>query len=101
MKTNSLDVTLKDSSTGREHTFQLSQERIFHCTGEDQFLALKVNGVVVAKIDVTTMTKDVRDEEGDYHTKLSDNFYINFHAEDPVCKADCSAMVWVEPVAQQ
>ena len=90
MKTNEVEITLTSKGYGREHTFKLIQH-------EGENAVLVVNGKAVASISVETMTKDVRDEDGDYHTKPSDNFFICFSAVEAVAKKDCQAMAWVEP----
>ena len=90
MKTNEVEITLVSKRCGRKHSFKLVQHE-----GEDAVFV--VNGKAVASINVETMTKDVRDEDGDYHTKPSDNFFICFSAVEAVAKKECAAMAWVEP----
>ena len=59
-----------------------------------QKIVLKVDGKKVATISVVTMEKEVKDDDGDYHTKPSENFYIQFEAVEAVAKKHCSAMAF-------
>lgn len=93
MKVDQLEITLVGGNYGRKHTFNLMRR--------DNDIAFFVGEKLIATLAVTTMTKDVRDDDGDYHTKPSDNFYIDFVAVEAVCKRECSAMVFVEPLPVQ
>lgn len=87
MQINDLEVTLYSQNHGINHSFQLVKQ--------DNRLVLMVAGKQVASLTVETMEKDVKDEEGDYHTKASDNFFINFVAEEAVASDSCHAMAFV------
>ena len=59
--------------------------------GEHQFtIAVQDNKVVlatpdgraIAHLSIQTMIKSVKDEDGDYHEKPSENFYLVFEPED-------------------
>ena len=91
MKANEVELTLVSKKHERKHSFKL-----VHHEGENAVIV--VNGKAVASISVETMEKDVRDEDGDYHTKPSDNFFITFNAVEAVCKKECTAMAWVGSV---
>jgi len=93
MKTDSVEVTLTSRNYGRKHSFSLVQHE-----GEINAVLI-VDGNAVASLSVETMTKDVKDDDGDYHTKPSDNFFITFSAVEPVCKKECSATVWMASIA--
>jgi hypothetical protein len=87
IESGQIKVTLR-APDGRKYSFSVQE------TDNDQ-ISLMVGDKVVAIISVETMTKEVKDEDGDYHIKPSDNFYVNFVATDAVAKRECSAMAWV------
>jgi hypothetical protein len=102
MKTDSVEVTLESSRWGRpdcsgetenksEHTFKIK-------AGNKELFLLTPDGQkVIARITVQTLTKDVKDEEGDYHTKPSKNFTICFEAEDDRVDKNM-ANAWLENI---
>jgi len=55
------------------------------------------DGNPIARISVQTLTKDVKDEEGDYHTKPSKNFVLCFEAVENGGSKD-TANAWVETI---
>jgi hypothetical protein len=93
MKVNELEITLQSMSYGKQHSFSLVKQE-----GPSQ-LILVVGGKKVATLRVVTMEKEVKDDDGDYHVKPSNNFYIQFEAVEAVCKRECTAMAFVEPTS--
>jgi hypothetical protein len=87
MKVNELEITLQSKNHGRKHSFLLME-----LEGK---VILVVGGKKVASLHVDTMEKEVKDDEGDYHTKPSDDFYIQFEAVEAVCKKECAAVAFV------
>jgi hypothetical protein len=84
VETNQISVILQDGD--RKHTLTFVQR-------ENAILLMRDGKAgPVATLTVATMTKDVMDAEGDYHTKFTDDFVIAFVAADPVGKRDCSCM---------
>lgn len=85
MKIETTEITLKSTNYGREHSFVLIEK--------DGELLLSAEGRTFAKLTLQTMEKDVKDDDGDYHTKPSNNFFVCFHPTDP-CAKDI-ANVWL------
>ena len=95
MKTDSVEVTLQSSLWGSdenkykgEHTFRL-------VAGDKELILTTPDGQEIARITVQTLTKDIRDEEGDYHTKPSKNFTVCFEAVENGGSKN-TANAWVE-----
>lgn len=86
-----VSVTLPSKNYDREHGFTLLER--------EDTVAIIVGNRIVATLRVETMEKEVKDDDGDYHIKPSDDFYIIFEAMEAVAKKSCSALAYVEEKA--
>jgi len=90
VETNAVTVSLPSLNyDGREHSFNISVQ-------DGILLLTTTNGRKIANINVETMTREVKDDDGEYHTKPSDNFFLRFDAVSR-CTKDI-AEAWVEEI---
>lgn len=74
MKVSNVSCTLVSSDKyNKWHTFDV-------VSGNKELLLCR-EGKVFARITVQTQEKDVRDEDGDWHSKPTDDFYLIFEPE--------------------
>ena len=76
MKTESVQITLPSTNyDDREHCFNVTVQ-------DGKLMLSTLDGSEFAYLEVETMTKDVKDDDGDYHAKPSKNFFVSFHPLD-------------------
>ena len=99
MRTNRIRVSLKPSNNALDvrydgvHSFDIVE-------GNKELILVTPAGKEIARLSVQTMSRDVKDEDGEYHTKPSKNFFLCFDAKENSGSRN-QAAAWAEDIGAE